>query len=106
MRKIGIKVSAVTGMVVALEFASATVASAAESISGGAKTCSNGTFTTVASTAKGVINHKDGVTVRNSWNNGSTYQSRSSIAAATIPNWSAYITGIGGDVSSASAYCA
>lgn len=86
---------------------SATAASAAPSIGGGTVTCQFLTQqVSITSSASGRVNHKEGVTVLGSWNNGSTPVWRqSNTNKSSIPSWSAYLTGTGGNVYQASASC-
>ncbi len=100
------KAATVLCLAVALIAGSSTAAQAAPSISGGSYSCGVGTMTTIASNGKGRINHQTGVTVWNSWNNGSTYQWRYSATQPSISDWRAFTTGVGGDVASAFVYCA
>lgn len=89
-----------------LTFGVASPASADPYIDGGVVTCSAITPVKIQSNASGRINHREGVTTLDSWNNGGAYVWRqSNTGKASIPNWRAWVTGSGGDVYSARAYC-
>ena len=68
-------------------------------IEGGTYDCNWG-WVGLTSKATGKINHKEGVTVWNSWNNGSTYTVRQTKTTKHIvPSYKIYLTGVGGDIS-------
>lgn len=92
-----------------LSLGTAGMAHASSSIGGGQYTCTSQTYrwVEIRSEATGRVNHKEGVTVLNSWQNGSTYKWRNSVVGkSTVPSWQAYLTGIGGNIRQASVGCA
>ncbi|WP_163632624.1 hypothetical protein [Microbacterium sp. B35-04] len=103
-RVVGIAAAAVLTAGLTLGIGSAAVA--APSFSGGAKTCSVPLpYVNVQSKATGRVNHQSGVTVYGSWNNGSTYQWRWTNHGKSVPDWKTFLTGVGGDIQTGTAYC-
>lgn len=100
----GIAVAAVLTAGLTLGVGSA--AMAAPEFSGGSKTCSVPLpYVNVQSKAMGRVNHQSGVTVYGSWNNGSTYQWRWTNHGKSVPDWKTFLTGVGGDIQTGTAYC-
>lgn len=92
-----------TGLVGGLVLGPVTAASAA---SGGVVNC-GALKVNVQSNASGRINHKEGVTVLGSWNNGGSYVYRnSSSGKKSVPSWSAYLSGVGGNILWGNTHCA
>lgn len=80
-------------------------ATAASAVGGGVVSCSPKKVS-VQSNSSGRINHKEGVTVLGSWNNGSTFIYRNSKSGKTsVPSWEAFLSGSGGSILWASTHC-
>lgn len=60
----------------------------------------------IQSTAKGTINHGiNGGATLDHWANGSSYITRFTPTAYSYLDWKVFLTGVGGDISYASAVC-